>query len=207
MPEYFAMTIQRRRNQLTDDYVKLIYESIIESGYPFKSGYWFHEDATYDEIITWNQAKLEQGFQLGYSEHVSHDYMQILFNAPEYEEMRGYWMCNKTDISFNLIIPEYNILNSEGRYTVLEHKIAPIREMAIRIWEEGLADVIQTSMEFDGGYYSTDKVLNGKNIITHPFAIIPREIIIRFGNDYFAEDELIAIGNDGILINEKAKNY
>lgn len=81
MPAYFSMTTQIRAERLTDSYVEQMYSSIMELGYSFKSGFWFHQDAAYEEIVDWNQKKLEQGFRLGYTEHGSHDYMQILFDA------------------------------------------------------------------------------------------------------------------------------
>ncbi len=200
MPAYFTMTIQRKIGQLTDNYVEQVYSTIIEAGYPFKSGFWFHQDAAFDEIVAWNQTKLEQCLQLAFTEHVSQDYKQILFNAPEYNEMRGFWMCSEIDICFNLIIPESDILNCEGGDRVLENKIAPIRAMALKIWEKKLADVIQTSVESDGGYFSINEVLNGINVISHPFAIVPKNVVAKF-NDYYFKNKLISVGNNGILIN------
>lgn len=201
MPAYFSMVIQRSSNKTSHDYVEQIYSKIVESGYPFKSGFWFHSDATYDEIVKWNQNKLEQGFKLGFTEHGSNDYMQIIFEAPEFSQMRGFWMYNKTDVTFNLLIPEYDILNYEGGNKVLENKIAPIRAIGIQMWEEGLADAIQTNIEFDCGYYSLNEILCGKNLMVHPFAIIHRNVVPKFNSSYFIGKKLESIGNGGVLIN------
>ena len=200
MPAYFTMSIQRKAGKLADNYVEQVYSTIIEAGYPFKSGFWFHQDATFDEIVKWNQTKLKQGFRFAFTEHVSHDYMQILFSAPEYREMRGFWMYSEAGISFNLIIPEPDVLNCEGGDIVLENKIAPIRAMAIKIWGKELADVIQTSVELDYGYFSINEVLNGKNIIAHPFAIVQKDVVAKFNDTYFTHSKLVCIENNGILI-------
>lgn len=141
MPAYFSMTVQRRTDKVTDDYVEQIYSAVIESGFPFKSGYWFHEDAGYDEIVAWNRKKLAQGFQLA---------------------------------------------------------------IGAAVWNRGLADVIQTNFELDGGYYSIDKVLGGEKLMAHPFAIIPEDVAARFGKDYLSGKRLTRIGNNGVIIDDDA---
>lgn len=198
MPAYLTLTIQRKTNKLTSDYVKQIYMEIIHSGYPFKSGYWFHENTSFQEIIEWNQTKLKKGFQLGFTEHASNDYMQILFYSTEYSEIRGFWIYDETDITFNLIIPEKDILNHNK---VLENKVAPLRNLSIQIWKKGLADVIQTIVEFDMGYCDIKTILCGEDVTVHPFAIIPENCIEFFDDDYFKEQELLYIENNGVLVN------
>ncbi|WP_125142499.1 hypothetical protein [Clostridium transplantifaecale] len=208
MPAYFSMAVQRRTDKVTDDYVEQIYSAVIESGFPFKSGYWFHEDAGYDEIVAWNRKKLAQGFRLGFTEHVQNDYMQILFNAPAYKEMRGFWMYGKKEVAFDLIIPESDIMSHDKnhleRCTASEDKVSPIRAIGAAIWNRGLADVIQTNFELDGGYYSMGKVLGGEKLMAHPFAIIPEDIVVRFGEDYLTGKRITRIGNNGIIIDNDA---
>lgn len=208
MPAYFSMTVQRRTAKVTYDYVEKIYSAVIESGFPFKSGYWFHEDAGYDEIIAWNRKKLEQGFRLGYTEHVQNDYMQILFDAPAYKEMRGFWMYGKKEVAFNLIIPEYDLMihekDKEESWKVSEDRISPIRAIGAVMWNRGLADAIQTNFEMDGGYYNINKVLSGEKVMAHPFAVIPEDTAVRFGKDYLAGKRLTRIENNGVIIDNDA---
>lgn len=202
MPAYFSMTIQLRTERLTDSYVEQMYASIMELGYSFKSGFWFHEDAKYKEIVEWNQKKLEQGFRLGYTEHGSHDYMQMLFHAEEYDEMRGFWMHMGDEIVFELIVPEHEILNLEGGFIVRQEKIEPMQRIGVHIWEKGLADAIQTSFEMDGGFYNLVHVLKQEKIMIHPYAIISADTAAGFDSSYFQGTVLSKIGNDGVYINE-----
>lgn len=200
MPAYFTLSIQRKTDKLTHDYVEKMYSAIIASGYPYKSGFWFHKDASFPEIIEWNQTKLEKGFRLGSTEHGSHNYMQILFDATMYHEMRGYWMHRDTEIDFHLLIPESDILNFEGGDIFVEELIAPIRKLGVAIWENDLADVIQTSLELDDFYFRISEVQNGKNVMTRPFAIIPKLAITAFDNDYFSGKVITEVGNNGAII-------
>lgn len=200
MPAYFSMTIQIRAERLTDSYVEQMYSSIMELGYSFKSGFWFHENATYNEIVDWNQKKLEQGFRLGYTEHGSHDYMQILFDAKEYEVMRCFWRHMGDAVEFEVIVPEYEILNFEDDCTIRQDMIEPLQEIGIHIWEKGLADAIQTSFEGDGGCYNLAHALNREKLMIHPFAIISADTATDFNNQCFNGKVLSEIGNYGILI-------
>jgi hypothetical protein len=212
------MVIQRKTDKLAKDYVKSIYAAIIDAGFPFKSGHWFHKDATLDEIIVWNQAKLEAGFQLGDTEHVRNDYMQIMFHAEQYEQMRGFWMYNENEIQFVLIVPESDIFApncdvfmpmdaSPNREDIIqENKIAAIRELAIKIWNSGLADIIQSNLESSGSR-SIDAVMNGKSLSIEPFAIIPKGIKNKFSDNFFLGKNVAAIGNDGLLITAPVKGY
>lgn len=54
MPTYLSITIQSKKENLYSTYVQDIYQTIIDYGDPFQSGYWFHKDATLPEIIRWN---------------------------------------------------------------------------------------------------------------------------------------------------------
>lgn len=200
MPAYFSMTIQMRAEQLTNSYVMQMYSSIIEFGYSFKGGYWFHEDATYAEIVDWNQRKLDQGFRLGDTEHGSHDYMHILFDAKEYEVMRGFWMYMGDEVAFELIVPECEVLNFEGGWAIRQDKIEPLQKLGVHIWGKGLADAIQTSFEGDGGCYNLVHVLKQEKIMIHPFAIISADIAAGFDSQNFEGKVLSEIGNDGIFI-------
>ncbi len=204
MPPYFGMHLQRKTGCLPENYVAQIYAAIMGFGCPFKSGYGngFHEVATYEEIVSWNQTKLQQGFKLGRTEHCRNDYMQILFDSQVFSEMRGFWSYDESEISFSLIIPEYDILYCDGNSKEREARISYLRMLGIRIWETGLVNVIQTSLEIDG-YYNMDRVLAGENVMTRPFAIIPRDALKHFKNTYF--EGMVDVVNNGVLL-EKDKD-
>lgn len=39
-------------------------------------------------MLKWNQKKLQEDFELAYTEHYSHDYKQMLFNFYDFSEIR-----------------------------------------------------------------------------------------------------------------------
>ena len=209
MPAYFSMTLQFENERIKPDFVRRVYSEIISCGYDFKSGFWFHQNANLNEIIEWNQNLLEQGFKLGYTQHVKHDYMQILFASEIYSELRGFWMYSDEEIAFDLIIPEGDILNCEGGNAFVDNKVVPIKELAVKLWEASVVDAIQTSLELDNGYHPLNKVFAGVNIAVNPFAIVKEEVYKKFPEGFFADKLVSSIGNDGILTesNGTTPNY
>ena len=206
MPAYFSMTLHFENKRLNSNFVRTLYSKIISCGFDFKSGYWFHENAKLEEIINWNQKLLEQGFRLGYTQHVRNDYIQILFSSEIYSELRGFWMYSDSEITFNLIIPEYDILNTEGGDTFISGKINPIRNLALELWKENLADAIQTSLELDCGYSPLEEIFEGINLSVNPFAIINADVYKSFSKDFFFEKIIGTIENKGIFIENKEKS-
>ena len=200
MPTYFNMTLQFEKNRLKPDFVKELYFKIISCGFEFKSGYWVHENASLDEIIAWNQDLLEKGFNLGFTQHVKHDYMQILFKSEAYSELRGFWMYRDSSIDFNLIIPEYDILNRMGGEAFTQSKVTPVKELAKEIWESGIPDAIQTCVECDYGYYSINQIYSGVNISINPFAILKKDVHKKFPKGFFCDKTASLLGNNGILL-------
>jgi hypothetical protein len=66
-------------------------------------------DLTLEEIIEWNQQKLDEDFELGYDQDVSHDYRQILLAGHPFSECRAYIMNGRRSLAFNCIVPESEI--------------------------------------------------------------------------------------------------
>jgi hypothetical protein len=92
MPPYYSIEITFAKDKIVDSFVEKIYNTIFESGFPFKSGYWFAEHMTLKRIIKVNQDKLIKGFKLGFTQHVRHNYKQMLLDTILYSEMRVYWI-------------------------------------------------------------------------------------------------------------------
>ena len=49
------------------------------------------------------------------------------------------------------------------------------------------------------GYFSINEVHNDKNVIAHPFAIVPKDAVAKLNDDYFTHRKLVCIENDGIF--------
>lgn len=202
MPAYFSMTMQFEKKRVHPGFVKEVYSQIISCGFGFKSGYWFHEEATLDEIIDWNQRLLEKGFTLGFTQHVKHDYMQILFTTEHYSEMRGFWIHSSDEVVFHIIVPESSILNCEGGLYFIESKVAPVINLAIKLWESGIVDAIQTSLELDEGCFCLSDALTGKNVSVSPFAVLPEKAFEQFSDGYFSKMNLCKILKNGLFIED-----
>ncbi len=200
MPAYFSMTLSFKNKRIKPNFVNDVYSQIINFGFNFKSGYWFHQDVNLNEIIEWNQQLLEKGFKLGYTQHVKHDYMQILFETVFYSELRGFWMYSDKEVIFNLLVPEADILNCEGGRYFTDIKIIPLKKLATKLWESNIVDAIQTSVELDLGYHSLSDILIGKNISINPFAILSENSFSCFSNNYFNGKHLLKINNGGLIV-------
>lgn len=64
---------------------------------------------SYDDIVEWNQSKLDSDFALGVTQDVSHDYRQILLRVRPFSSCRLFLMNWETRIEFHCIIPEKEI--------------------------------------------------------------------------------------------------
>ncbi|MCI9384664.1 MAG: hypothetical protein HFI24_10755 [Lachnospiraceae bacterium] len=109
MPAYFSITFELNKGR---DAIDSFCKTLIHSGLVFKSGYWGFENDSFDDIITWNQNRLDKNFQLGYTEHHSHDYKQMLFDYFNFSEVRLFVMNNRKErtFSFELIVPDQESL-------------------------------------------------------------------------------------------------
>ncbi len=120
MPPCYSIEITFTKDKIVNGFVEKIYNTIFESGFHFKSGYWYAEHMTLKKIIKVNQDKLTKGFELGFTQHVKHDYKQILLDTSLYSEMRVYWMLMERKVNLNLIIPEEDLLVENTGYTPIE---------------------------------------------------------------------------------------
>lgn len=107
MPAYFSLTFELNKSR---NAVGAFCETLVHSGPVFKSGYWGFENDSFAGIIAWNQKKLDEDFELGYTEHHSYDYKQMLFDYADFSEVRLFIMNQrrKPVFSFALIVPEYD---------------------------------------------------------------------------------------------------
>jgi len=61
---------------------------------------------TLDEIIEWNQDKLDMDFELGCDQDVSEAYRQILISGTPFQECRVFILNSSDAIEFHMIFPE-----------------------------------------------------------------------------------------------------
>jgi hypothetical protein len=190
---------------LHKNFVNQVYGIFFSNGFTFKQEY-FEENITLEEIIEWNQSKLEKKFELGLTQNFKHDYKQICFTRDGYEHLRAFWSFLNNEISLTFITPEYDVLGNDnfldGNFHFLFYKLEPIIELSKDIWEQTEVTAIQTSLESDVGVTGLSELLSGKEKpLVHPFALIKKEIYVE---QHEHELEIQTIPKDGILLIDKS---
>lgn len=208
MPAYFSLTFELNKSQ---NAISAFCESLIHSGLVFKSGYWGFENDSFDDIIKWNQKKLDENFQIRFTEHHSHDYKQMLFDYFDFSEVRLFVMNNrkKRTFSFVLIVPEDDLLNyteeNEGKYSVQRNteRMEHLKSVAKKMWVGTAALAIQTGWEASDIPPSAGEIAKGIKPQIEPFCIINS---FSFEKDHVLVYEYIE--RSGVLIEDIAKwNY
>lgn len=177
-----------------------LYTALIRCGLSFKSGYYEAENDSMAAIIRWNQKRLDENFELGYTEHCSHDYKQVLFAFGGFSEVRVFIhnIKESDSVFFTLIIPEDNFVDWEvsgtedcvrtlsdldiGRVCHLNiikkrDRMALIKDLAVRMWESGSMNSIQTGWEGSDLPARFDELVRGGPPNIQPFCIVPRDIV------------------------------
>lgn len=175
MPAYFNLSLEFERKDLYPHFVSDLFEILEQAGLEYLSGYWEAEGDSRDEIIRWNQKKLEQDFQLGFTEHHSHDYKQVLYSFGGYSEVRGFWMNQypeKGCFTYEIIIPEEDVLEHEGGEILKKEHEKILIELAERIWEFPYVKAIQTGIEGDDASTGISEFEQGKAPNMYSFAVL-----------------------------------
>jgi hypothetical protein len=203
LPAYFDVTFSYEYRNLQANFVNQVYFIFFNHGFTFKQEY-FEENIILEEIIEWNQSKLEQKFELGFTQNLKHDYKQICFNREGYEHLRAFWSFSNNEISLTFITPEYDVLGNDNfldeNFHFLFYKLEPIIELSKDIWKQTEVTAIQTALESDDGVTGLSELLSGKEKpLVHPFAMIKKDIYVEQH-----ELEIQTIPKDGILLIDKS---
>lgn len=177
MPAYFSLTFELKKGKGA---IGSFCKALIHSGLEFKSGYWGFENDSFDDIIAWNQEKLDNNFKLGYTEHHSHDYKQMLFDYSNFTEVRLFILNDpkKHTFSYSLIVPEDDLVDftkeSDGTYSIKRRteKMEQLISLAKKMWASTDIVAVQTGWECSDFPPSADKIANGIQAQAEPFCII-----------------------------------
>lgn len=210
MPEYFNISFQFERKDIYKTFVKDFYSILEKVGMKFKSGYWGSEDDTLEEMCAYNQKKLEENFKLGFTEHYSHNFKQVLFEFGQYSHVRGFWMNRypeENTFSFEIVIPESEILVKElweeGIVIFQKEKIEALLQFAKKIWKFSYIRTIQTGLEGYDASTGITALMNGILPNVTPFCIV-EETYNCFDNE---EYEVERIFRSGIVIVRSNKKW
>ncbi len=181
MPAYFSLILEFSRKNICPGLMQNFQEALASAGLAFQSGYWESEQDNLQSILNWNQKLLEQDFELGYDENVSHDYKQMLFRLDGFRHVRGFWMNRypvREEFSFALVIPEAELFGDDVttlKESYLPEKMQILRDLACQLWEVCPVMSIQTELELTGSCACYQDIVYGKERPSaHPFAILPR---------------------------------
>ena len=202
MPAYFSLSFQYKKSNLNENTVRDFYIALLECGLDFKSGYYETENDTFLDIILWNKKKLDENFELGYDEHCSHDYKQMLFNYNDFSEVRLF-MFNIEDedtFYFYLIIPEEDFIlyeeeNEIHKIVRLKDRMKLIEDLAINMWEKECIECIQTGWECSDMEPSIEDIIKGYKPCIEPFCIVPERVACK---DWACSTS--KIGRNGIFL-------
>jgi hypothetical protein len=167
-------------------------------------------DLTLDDVVHWNQERLDRDFELGYTEDVSNNYRQLLLRHPQYSECRVIIHSGSRLIS--VIVPEDDIFEIGGPFPVelsaedtdvLEwhtrpEQVEPLRQLAMALWRSGLVVSVQTHGEL-GAAIAYASLREGRPPSMVPFAIVDAGWI---GSAQLAAQGIhdLPVANNGILV-------
>lgn len=177
MPAYFSLTFELNK---THDAIAAFCETLIHSGLTFRSGYWGFENDSFEDIIQWNQKKLNENFELRETEHYSHGYKQFVFNYLNFSEVRLYVMNNRKEstFTFDLIVPEDDLREyvekEDGNYSVQRNteRMEQLKSLAKNVWIHSSVLAIQTSWECSSYPPMAEKIAAGMKPQAEPFCIL-----------------------------------
>lgn len=184
MPAYFNMSLEFQRKDIYPMFTRDFQELLQKAGLKFQSGFWGSENNSLEEILEWNQNHLEDNFKLGFKEHYSQNYKQMLFTYNDFTHVRGFWF-NKypleSEFTYEIIIPELEILaydwdSQPGKeYGICYNKqaVSILVNSALELWKSPLVKSIQTGLEAMDGVSSAAEMRLGKEPFVYPFAIVP----------------------------------
>ncbi|MCM1132731.1 MAG: hypothetical protein NC340_04595 [Ruminococcus flavefaciens] len=181
MPAYFDITIQFVRSDIYSTFVRDFYAHLDKCGLNFKSGVECGEEYSCDDIADINQKKLDENFELGFTQHRSFDYRQIYYSFGGYSEVRGFWLNNypeKNEFAYEIIIPEDELVIYRGKESIFcREKTDGITELAVKIWEFPYVRAIQTELEESDCSVSISRLESGVCPNCLPFAVTEKNNI------------------------------
>ena len=200
MPAYFSIhSIIRNTNGHNGMYADFI-NALHEEGFKFVSGGWEFFDESLDQIIDWNEKKLEERFGLGFDEHYSNDYRQIFFDYHGFSEVRMFitYETEHDEFIFTIIFPEDELLKwDKGKVTYDPNILEDIKKLITDLWDCEYIFAIQTTLELSGDITHIDELVKGISPSIVPFAIIPQEYI----NYSLSENNIVCdVPREGVLI-------
>lgn len=168
MPAYMTIQCSFDKNGPVTGLVRRFYDLFLSDDVAFSRVFAWGCDPslTLEEIVLWNQHKLDVDFCLGYDEDVSNDYRQLLLKVEPFSECRLYILNGDETADFHCIIPE----EEATRKSML-----PLEHACRRVWDALPLRIVQTFAEEEAPV-SLDAIRRGIAPSTRLFAIVDDDI-------------------------------
>src|SRR5260370_24878776 len=106
MAAYYNVSFQDDRAAVRGDYLRALYSVMVQGEFTYGGtlAWGCPGDLKLEEVIRWNQERLDRNFELGYTEHVSNNYRQVLLRHSRYYQCRV--IINNSARSASALLPE-----------------------------------------------------------------------------------------------------
>ena len=133
MPAYTTFQFSFLKEDLYPKLVEDFYQAIQVEEVSFDKVFAWgcSENTSLEEIIEWNQEKIDSNFRLGYTEDVSNGFRQILLKWAKTYECRIFISNDSNNFSFHLIIPEGDIYDSDNHSTLRKMLLSVVEKMPV----------------------------------------------------------------------------
>jgi hypothetical protein len=185
VPTYYSVGFQYDRAAVRPGFLRDLYSTMLRGEFQYGGvlAWGCRGDLTLDEVIHWNQERLDRDFELGFTEHVSNDYRQVLLRHPQYSECRVI-VLNGSRVIY-VIVPEDDVLEIGGPFPAelcgvdaeglagytRPGQVEPLKRLALAVWQSGLVVSVQTYGEL-GAPTDYAPLREGEAPSMLPFAIV-----------------------------------
>jgi hypothetical protein len=95
MPAYFSIVIQIKKENKYDRLIGDLTDVLLSNGFVYDYPDYDCGDNSLSDVIEYNNAKLNDDFELGDDEHFSRDFRQIYWKYRSFSEVRQFYLNEK----------------------------------------------------------------------------------------------------------------
>ena len=197
MPAYFEVSFEFA---VSETVVENFCTALVDAGLVFKSGYLEFEKESFEEIVQWNQNRLDHACFVS-RKRSSVDFKQMLFRYADFSEMRLFMIKeNSSDsVRFLLIIPEDDFWDENcfhHTHARKTYKMELIKEIAERIWCNTEVLAIQTAWECSEFPLSVARFSGSLKPQAEPFCIVRSADLA----DEYCDEVCQQLARNGVVI-------
>jgi hypothetical protein len=202
MPAYCKLSLSYDRAALPPDFIRCLYQTVLDGDFAYGGvlAWYCPGDVELEEVIRWNQERLDRDFVLGFKEHVANDYRQVIAKHPRFRECRV--IIRHGTHCVGVIVPESDLcIGALERGGIRREQVEPLKQLALTLWSRGWFTSVQTYGEL-GQATPYDELKNGLGPSMLPFAILDSACFTAFSRTFEDDRDLriSRLGSGGFLI-------